>query len=156
MATQISKETYFSFALSHLSIDMDRKGTFAKVPSEKHSKISYRVGIDESRPADVHATDCQCPDRLFRNAYCKHMQVVDLFYTRLLAPYNEAIPAADVKNDKVDTISIVYDFYEVRAVEINEASKIDSAPLNQHRTPVVVTGHVSSTERDMAARGWLK
>ena len=76
------KQAYFAYALSHLVIDEDRSGTLASVPSERVSQDLYRVDIDESGPFPV-AVSCECGDHTYRNRDCKHMQVVNAFYTQI-------------------------------------------------------------------------
>jgi hypothetical protein len=98
MATRTRKpdENYFTFAISHLVIEMDNDGAYAEVPSEKSHDEHYNVRIDESDPTNVYAFACDCPHHLYRKAYCKHMDIVDTFYQRILHPVRVVAEAVKV------------------------------------------------------------
>lgn len=76
------KQEYFSWAMPQIIIDMDEEGTFANVPSEVKGHGPYRVDIDESGKVAC-AVNCRCNHRQYRNAYCKHMELMDLYYCQI-------------------------------------------------------------------------
>jgi hypothetical protein len=157
MTAQIFKEAYFAYALAHLVIDMDVRGTFAKVPSEKNHNVFYRVDIDESRAADVHADDCSCPTHRRRKTYCKHEQVLDMFFARLMAPYNNAVDAVAAENDKNKLDA----FYEIRgaqaAANLAALKSIDTpCSLNGTRVSSEVSVKATSIEAGLASRHLLR
>jgi hypothetical protein len=138
-----ASEKYFNYALRHLTVGMDRKGTFARVPGSD-LETYHRVEIDESDAHNVHAVKCSCGDHYFRKAYCRHMQIVDAFYARIRT------------NDKTYADAAADAFYAARGAEM--AAKIDDAPLNSNanRVSSVVSKGATSIEAGLASRRLLR
>lgn len=80
---------YSKWATEHMEIDMDEKGLFCLVCSERHEHVSYTVRVDESQVVPV-ATSCNCPSV----KPCKHMHLVDALYARL---YKSNVAKAEAK-----------------------------------------------------------
>lgn len=126
MITQ--RQDYFTYATENMLIDMDDRGTFAKVPSEVNHKRHYRVDIDESVKVPV-ATNCQCGDRQYRHTYCKHMQIIDLFYQHIagIFHFEETTPVEQVMEQAHNEMVKFYNSctdYEVLATTKHCASSV--------------------------------
>lgn len=95
------RQEYFANAMTQIVIDMDERGTFANVPSEVTEHEPYRVDVDESGD-ETCATNCQCNHRQYRNAYCKHMELVDRYYRQIASIFQdeESDPWANLTADE--------------------------------------------------------
>ncbi len=84
MINQITadRNEYVEQALESLVIDQDARGAFALVASERKGHTPYTVRIDESGQV-ARAISCECPHHQYRNAYCKHMEIVTAFYQHI-------------------------------------------------------------------------
>jgi len=70
MSTTIKKINFYQkYAAEHLALELDDKGLFCKVLSERIEGLSYRVEMNEET---MTAIRCQC----FSKRPCKHMRVV--------------------------------------------------------------------------------
>jgi len=87
---------YERYAVEHMEIDMDDKGLFCKVCSERHENVSYTVRVDESQLVPV-ATSCNCASI----KPCKHMHMVTEFYARI---YRSNVEKAQAKAAQVEVV----------------------------------------------------
>jgi hypothetical protein len=82
-------QSYFERAIDQIVIDVDfaekSRGTIAIVPTSDGSD-HYIVTVDENGDVPC-AIDCTCNDHWYRKSYCKHMQVIDLYYQRIAAMF---------------------------------------------------------------------
>lgn len=119
-------ETYFAYALDHLVIDQIGEHVFADVPSERDSDKTYRVDIDESDPRHVHAVKCHCPSTV----PCKHVQIVNAFFYRILRHYEQPIQTVDIQTEanRVAYDATLDQAYEALGVEM-QARKVQQESI---------------------------
>lgn len=113
---------YSKYATEHMEIDMDDKGLFCKVCSERHEHVSYTVRVDESQLVPV-ATSCNCPSK----KPCKHMHIVNAFYVRI---YKSNIAKA-AESAKVEEVSpVVEQIAEEVGITVEQAQEIAAIALD--------------------------
>jgi hypothetical protein len=84
--TKVAKKVnvwFVKYASEHIqAIDMDERGLYAEVISERTEGQSYRVHVDESAVVP-NAVSCSCKANSDFDYHCKHAQAVDLYYQRV-------------------------------------------------------------------------
>ncbi len=107
---------YFERAIDQIVIDVDfaekSRGTIAIVPASGGDD-PYIVTVDESGDVPC-AVNCTCNDRYYRKSYCKHMQIIDLYYQRIADIFAHDEPV--VTEPTPDEIAAQHDLSYIEAI----------------------------------------
>jgi hypothetical protein len=117
---------YTSRVISEISIDEDKSGLIALIPSENEENTLYVVRREEHK-SGVTAKSCSCKGFYYRNK-CKHIEIVQGYWDNM---YKPAAPVAPkVRKPRNGLVRNVRNGGLIR-VEQKSAAKIIELPIKK-------------------------